>query len=157
VTADRFDSFLEGNDEALNDAEVAGLALFLDTGCTARHMGPTIGGGMYQKLGLVEPYPTHDAGRYEVTKNEADRGFFRVPSLRNVEKTGPWFRDGSVTSLDDAIRKMAKHQLGRQLDDAQVASLRAFLATLTGTADAAYIAMPELPPSGPDTPPPDPT
>ena len=157
VTADRFDSFLEGNDAALSDVEVAGLETFLDTGCTACHMGPAVGGRMYQKLGLVEPYPTNDAGRYEVTKNEADRHFFKVPSLRNVEKTGPWFHDGTVTSLDDAIRKMAKHQLGKQLDDAQVASIRAFLATLTGTADAVYIAMPELPPSGPDTPAPDPS
>ena len=157
VTSDRFDAFLEGNDDALSDTEVAGLATFLDTGCTACHMGPTIGGKLYQKLGLVEAYPTKDAGRFEFTKNEADRQFFKVPSLRNIEKTGPWFHDGSITTLDDAIRTMARIQLGKQLDDAQVASIRAFLTTLTGTADAAYIKMPELPPSGPDTPAPDET
>ena len=155
VTSDRFDAFLEGNDDALTDSEVAGLETFLDTGCTACHMGPTIGGKLFQKLGLVEPYPTQDAGRFEVTKNEADRQFFKVPSLRNVEKTGPWFHDGSITTLDDAIRTMARIQLGKQLTDAQVASIHAFLATLSGSADAAYIAKPELPPSGPNTPPPD--
>jgi len=157
VTSDRFDAFLEGNDEAMSDTEVAGLETFLDTGCTACHMGPTIGGTLYQKLGLVEPYPTKDSGRFEVTQNEADRQFFKVPSLRNVEKTGPWFHDGSIKSLDDAIRIMARHQLGKQLDAAQIASIHAFLATLTGSADAAYIAMPELPASGPDTPAPDPS
>jgi cytochrome c peroxidase len=157
VTSDRFDAFLEGNDTALTDTEVAGLESFLDTGCTACHMGPTLGGTLYQKLGLVEPYPTNDAGRFEVTKNEADRHFFKVPSLRNVEKTGPWFHDGSIASLDEAIRKMAKHQLGKPLDDAQVASIRAFLMSLTGNADADYIAMPKLPESGPNTPPPDPS
>jgi len=157
VTSDRFDAFLEGNDDALSDAEVAGLATFLDTGCTACHMGPTIGGQLYQKLGLVEAYPTQDNGRFEITKNEADRHFFKVPSLRNTEKTGPWFHDGSIATLDEAIRTMARIQLGKQLDDAQVASIRAFLTTLTGKADAAYIKMPELPESGPDTPPPDPS
>jgi cytochrome c peroxidase len=157
VTSDRFDAFLEGNEDALTDSEVAGLETFLDTGCTACHMGPTIGGGLFQKLGLVEPYPTKDAGRFEVTKNEADRQFFKVPSLRNVEKTGPWFHDGSITTLDDAIRTMARIQLGKQLSDAQVASIHAFLATLSGSADAAYIAKPELPPSGPKTPAPDPS
>jgi cytochrome c peroxidase len=157
VTSDRFDAFLEGNDTALTDTEVAGLETFLDTGCTACHMGPTIGGKLFQKLGLVEPYPTKDAGRFEITKNEADRQFFKVPSLRNVEKTGPWFHDGSITTLDDAIRTMARIQLGKQLDDAQVASIHAFLASLTGTADATYIAVPELPASGPNTPPPDPS
>jgi cytochrome c peroxidase len=157
VTSDRFDAFLEGNDAALTDTEVAGLEAFLDTGCTTCHMGPTVGGKLFQKIGLVEPYPTTDVGRFEVTKNEADRQVFKVPSLRNVEKTGPWFHDGSITTLDDAIRKMARYQLGKQLDDAQVASLHAFLASLTGSADAAYIAVPELPPSGPDTPAPDPS
>ena len=157
VTSDRFDAFLEGSEDALTESEVAGLETFLDTGCTACHMGPTIGGGMFQKLGLVEPYPTKDAGRFEVTKNEADRQFFKVPSLRNVEKTGPWFHDGSIKTLDDAIRTMARIQLGKQLTDAQIASIHAFLATLSGSADAAYIAKPELPPSGPKTPAPDPS
>ncbi len=157
VTSDRFDAFLEGNDTALSDSEVAGLETFLDTGCTACHMGPTIGGTLYQKLGLVEPYPTTDTGRFEVTQIETDRQFFKVPSLRNVEETGPWFHDGSIKTLDEAIRIMARHQLGKSLDAAQIASLHAFLASLTGSADAAYIAMPELPPSGPATPAPDPS
>jgi cytochrome c peroxidase len=69
-----------------------------------------------------------------------------VPSLRNVAKTGPWFHDGSITSLDDAIRLMARHQLGKQLAEAEIASIRTFLESLTGNADAAYVAKPELPP-----------
>jgi cytochrome c peroxidase len=157
VTSDRFDAFLDGNDTALSDAEAEGLLAFMDTGCITCHMGPTVGGSQFQKLGLVEPYPTSDPGRYEVTRNEADRQVFKVPSLRNVEKTGPWFHDGSQTSLDDAIRAMARHQLGKQLDAAQVAAIHAFLTSLSGTADAAYVAAPELPPSGPNTPPPDPS
>ena len=101
---------------------------------------------MFQKLGLVEPYDTKDTGREKLTQNEADRFVFKVPSLRNVEKTGPWFHDGSVTSLDDAIRLMARHQLGRQLTDPQIASIRSFLEALTGTLDTAFVAKPELPP-----------
>lgn len=158
ITPARFDAFVAGDDAALSDAEVAGLATFVDTGCTTCHMGAAVGGGMFQKLGTVEPYPAEDdPGRFEVTGNEADRGVFKVPSLRNIEKTGPWFHDGSITSLDDAIRLMARHQLGRTLDDAQVASIRAFLSSLTADLDPAVVAPPQLPESGPDTPAPDPS
>jgi cytochrome c peroxidase len=157
ITPWRFDAFLAGDDHALSEAEVRGLDTFVRTGCVTCHVGPAVGGGMYQKLGLVEPYPTEDAGRFDVTGNEVDRGFFKVPSLRNVEKTGPWFHDGSITSLDEAIRLMARHQLGKQLSDAEVASIHAFLSTLTANLDAAVVAAPELPPSGPDTPAPDPS
>jgi len=81
-----------------------------------------------------------------VTGNEADRYFFKVPMLRNVAKTGPWFHDGSIQNLDDAIRLMARHQLGRQLGTSEIASIRAFLESLTGRIDAAFVARPELPP-----------
>ena len=119
----------------------------MDTGCITCHNGATVGGRMFQKLGLVEPYPTKDTGRQKLTGNEADAFVFKVPSLRNVAKTGPWFHDGSVTSLDQAIRLMARHQLGKQPSDAEVASIQTFLESLTGRIDAAYVAKPELPPA----------
>jgi cytochrome c peroxidase len=152
MTPGPFDKFLEGDDAALTPAQRAGLQTFIATGCITCHNGATVGGRMFQKLGLVEPYPTQDVGREKVTGNEADRFVFKVASLRNVAKTGPWFMDGSITDLNQAIRLMARHQLGKQLTDPDVASIRAFLESLTGTPDASYIAKPELPPSGPSTP-----
>jgi len=145
MTPSRFDDFLNGRDDALSDAELAGLATYIDSGCTACHMGPAAGGTMYQKLGLVHPLETKDPGRYEATQVEADRGFFKVPSLRNVEKTGPYFHDGSVATLPEAVRLMGWHQLGRQLSDADVASIVTFLHALTGRVDEAFVAKPELP------------
>jgi cytochrome c peroxidase len=150
-TPSRFDDFLGGQLDALSDAEVAGLAKFIDTGCTTCHMGPPVGGLLYQKIGLVHPYETKDLGRYEVTKNEADKYFFKVPTLRNVEKTGPWFHDGSVTTLAEAIRLMGWHQLGKQLAPEEVASIEAFLNSLTGRIDEKFVARPEPLPDGPDT------
>ncbi len=132
LTKSRFDSFLEGDATALNAEELEGLKTFRDVGCVACHSGVTVGGQMYQKLGLVKPYPTEDLGRHEVTKNEADKYFFKVPSLRNIEKTGPYFHDGKVKTLDQAIRLMGSHQLGRELTDRQVELILAFLRSLTG-------------------------
>lgn len=149
VTPSRFDAFLEGQQGALSDAEVAGLGIFMDTGCPTCHMTATIGGQMYQKLGLVHPYETKDLGRYDVTRKDADKYFFKVPSLRNVEKTGPWFHDGSVTTLAQAIDLMAWHQLGKKLAPAEVQSIETFLSSLTGTPDADYIAEPALLPAKP--------
>lgn len=133
LTPSRFDQYLKGDEKALTKAEVAGGKLFVQTGCTACHMGATIGGQMYQKLGLVKEYDTKDMGRFEVTKNEADKRFFKVPSLRNVAKTGPYFHDGSVKTLNEAVSKMAEYQLGKQLSKEQVASIVTFLGSLTGT------------------------
>lgn len=156
LTPAPFDAFLSGDDEALSEEQLHGLETFLAVGCTTCHQGAAIGGGMYQKLGLVKPYPTEDRGRAAVTGNEADEHFFKVPSLRNVEKTGPYFHDGSIASLDEAIRTMAEVQLGRDLSDDELASIRSFLGSLTGELPTEYIAPPELPPGGPDTPaPPD--
>ncbi len=157
MTPSRFDAFLEEQDEALTDPEVAGLALFMDVGCIACHNGPALGGRAYQKLGGVRPYPTEDPGRFNVTGNESDRGVFKVPSLRNVAETGPYFHDGSVGSVGQAIRLMADHQLGRTLSQEEVAALAAFMASLTASLDQEYIAAPELPASGPGTPAADPT
>jgi cytochrome c peroxidase len=157
ITSDRLDAFILGGDTALNADELAGLETFLDIGCITCHMGPTIGGSMYRKLGLVQPFETEDNGRFDVTNDEADRHVFKVPSLRNIAMTGPYFHDGSVTSLEEAIRLMGWHQLGLELTDAQIASVATFLGSLSGTVEPEYIQAPELPESGPDTPAPDPT
>ncbi len=157
ITPGRFDAFLAGDDAALSAAEQRGLAVFLDTGCTSCHFGATLGGQMYQKLGLVEAYPTEDVGRAKVTGAEADNFFFKVPSLRNVAETGPYFHDGSVATLREAVTLMARHQLGKTLAEADAADLLAFLGALTGSIDPAYVAVPPLPESGPDTPAPDPS
>lgn len=131
LTPSRFDDFLTGDEHALTPEEKAGGKLFVETGCTACHMGATLGGSMYQKLGLVKEYPTKDMGRYEVTKKEADRKVFKVPSLRNVVKTGPYFHDGSVKTLNLAVAQMGEYQLGKQLTESQIASIVSFLGSLT--------------------------
>jgi cytochrome c peroxidase len=136
ITPSRFDAYLKGDDNALTVAEKAGGKLFVQTGCTACHMGSTLGGQMYQKLGLVKDYPTEDMGRFEVTKLESDKKIFKVPSLRNVEKTAPYFHDGSVKTLEEAVSQMAEYQLGKNLSKDEVASIVTFLNTLTGTVPA---------------------
>ena len=131
ITPSRFDDFLKGDEKALTPEEKKGAQLFVQTGCTACHNGATLGGQMFQKLGLVKPYPTKDMGRFEVTKNEVDKMMFKVPSLRNVAKTGPYFHDGSVQTLEEAVSKMAEYQLGRQLTPEQVNEIVTFLNSLT--------------------------
>jgi cytochrome c peroxidase len=133
ITPSRFDQFLKGDDNALTPEEKKGAQAFVQTGCVACHNGATLGGMMFQKLGLVKPYPTTDMGRFEVTKNEVDKMMFKVPSLRNVAKTGPYFHDGSVKTLDEAVSKMAEYQLGKQLTPEQVKEIVIFLNSLTAT------------------------
>lgn len=157
TTPSRFDKFLGGDKGALTDAERQGLADFIDTGCTTCHVGQLLGGDRYQKLGLVKPWPNQtDQGRFKVTNKEDEKMFFKVPTLRNVEKTPPYFHDGSAASLDEAVRLMASHQLGRDLPADKVTSIVTFLKSLTGEVPAAYIKQPELPKSTPKTPKPDP-
>lgn len=131
VTRDRFDDFLKGDDQALKPAELRGLHELLSLGCTTCHYGPVIGGQVYQKLGLVNPYPTEDKGRFDVTKDEDDQFRFKVPMLRNIAITGPYFHKGQHATLEEVVRKMAWHQLGKELAEEQVKSLVAFLHTLT--------------------------
>ena len=157
ITPAPLDRFIAGDANALSEAQLAGLVRFVDTGCTTCHVGSAVGGGMYQKLGLVKPYPTTDPGREKVTGNPADHAVFKVPSLRNVPKTGPYFHDGSVKTLPEAVRLMARHQLGKELDDQSVNEIVSFLGALVGTVDTKYVAKPALPPNGPKTPKPDPT
>jgi cytochrome c peroxidase len=132
LTPSRFDDYLKGDEDALNEEELNGLDRFIKAGCVTCHNGVVIGGNSYKKIGLVEPYETDDMGRYEVTQIEGDKKVFKVPSLRNIAKTGPYFHDGSVATLDEAIRLMAKHQLGKDVDAEFVEEVKAFLGSLTG-------------------------
>lgn len=152
MTPSRFDDFLKGDETALTDAEKHGLNLFMTTGCTTCHSGMGVGGHLYQKLGLVKEWPTEDLGRYEVTKNEFEKYFFKVPSLRNITETAPYLHDGSVETLEEITAKMAEYQLGRELSSEEVSSIVTFLGSLTGRIDEDFIAKPELPADGPDTP-----
>lgn len=153
VTPGVFDEFVAGDESALSEQEKRGFALFVNTGCTSCHYGPAVGGEKYAVLGQVEPYPDlTDEGRFVITGEDADRFVFKVPSLRNIAETGPYLHDGSVTSLDEMVVLMAKHQLGKDLTDAQITDIVAFLTALTGEIPTDYIAVPEFPESGPDTP-----
>ena len=132
ITKDRFDDFQRGDDEALSDLELKGLETFTGIGCTTCHTGPLLGGGMYQKVGLVNPYENFsDLGREAVTKEEDDKYKFKVPTLRNVAITGPYFHDGGVGTLNFAVRKMAYMQLGLELSTEQTEAIVAFLGALT--------------------------
>jgi len=158
VTPAPFDAFINGDDNALTDAQKQGLNIFLQTGCQACHMGPLLGGTMFQKLGLVKPWPDDkDQGRFDVTKSDPDRFMFKVPSLRNVAQTGPYFHDGKTATLSEAVEKMAAYQLGRTLTTDQAKSIATFLGSLTGTLDPALSTPPVLPKSTAKTPPPDPS
>lgn len=132
LTPSRFDDFLKGDQNALDESEKRGLQKFIHMGCVTCHNGVTIGGNSYKKIGLVEPYETADMGRFEITGIETDKKVFKVPSLRNITKTAPYFHDGSVATLDEAIREMAEHQLGRKVGPGFVDDVKAFLGSLTG-------------------------
>ncbi len=156
VTPDsRFDQWLGGNDKALSKLELAGYNLFKDKGCVGCHNGPAVGGTSFQKFGLVKPYDkdTKTLGRYGVTKVETDRFVFKVPTLRNIELTYPYFHDGSVWTLEEAVTTMANHQLGLTLADDDRSAIVAFLKTLTGKQPD--LKIPLLPPSTATTPHPD--
>jgi cytochrome c peroxidase len=151
VTPSRFDLFLSGDYARLTPDEQRGLATFVSVGCTTCHVGVTVGGLLFKKLGEVQPYSTSDLGRFEITRAEADRYVFKVQSLRNIVKTAPYLHDGSIQTLDEMVRLMGWYQLGKQLTDTEVTSIITFLNTLTGEIPVDYITPPALPESGPDT------
>lgn len=132
----RVDRYLRGEEEALAAEELAGYRLFKAIGCASCHQGTNVGGNLFQRFGVLFPpreaVPDDYAGRERVTGKPEDRGVLRVPSLRNVALTGPYFHDGSAATLGDAVRRMARSQLGHSLNDEQVARLVAFLGALTG-------------------------
>ncbi|WP_342606915.1 cytochrome-c peroxidase [Thermocrinis albus] len=152
VTPSRFDKFLKGDTKALTAEEKRGLRTFIQVGCVACHNGALVGGNMYQKFGIVEPYWKYtgskeiDEGRYAVTKKEEDKYVFKVPPLRNVAMTPPYFHDGSVDSLEKAVWIMGKVQLGIDLSEQQVRDIVAFLKSLTGPIPEHARKPPILPP-----------
>lgn len=158
LTPSRWDAFLKGDKTALTEEEQKGFETFATVGCANCHNMVGVGGHMYQKVGLVKPWPElKDLGRFEATKQEQDKYFFKVPSLRNISETGPYFHDGSITELSTMVKMMAEHQAGKTINDEQCNSIIAFLKALKGELPKDYIKEPKLPESGPDTPKPDPT
>lgn len=152
----RFDLWLKGDDQALSAVELEGYKLFKQIGCIACHNGPAVGGRSFQKMGMVEPYRTANPsqGVAGLSGKDADRFSFKVPTLRNVELTYPYFHDGAYWALEDAVDVMARLQMGKRLDREQIDQITAFLKTLTG--DQPDFALPILPPSTRDTPRPQP-
>lgn len=157
VTPDApFDLWLKGDDKALNDQELAGYLLFKGSGCIACHNGVNLGGSSFQKMGVVEPYQTTNPaeGRADVTGKDVDRFNFKVPTLRNVELTYPYFHDGAVDTLTEAVDIMGRLQLGRHFNPEENAQIVAFLKSLTGKQPE--MTLPILPPSHDSTPRPTP-
>lgn len=152
----RFDKWLLGDAKALTVKELAGYKLFKESGCVACHNGAAVGGNSFQKMGLVEAYVTDNKaeGRAGVTGADADRFNFKVPSLRNVELTYPYFHDGAAATLTEAVDIMGRLQLGRKFTNDENAEIVAFLKTLTG--DQPVVQLPVLPPSEDNTPRPEP-
>lgn len=153
TTPSPFDAYLKGNKRALTRQQKEGLKTFIDTGCIQCHNGTYVGGGMYMKFGIFAPYWKYtmskliDKGRFEITKNKADLYVFKVPVLRNVAMTPPYFHDGSVGSLGEAVRIMAKIQLNKDLSKDDIAKIVSFLGSLTGKMSQATLRVPVLPPS----------
>jgi cytochrome c peroxidase len=152
----RFDKWLRGDATAITAHERAGYELFRSSGCMMCHNGPAAGGRSFRKMGVVEPYSTDNPaeGRFAVTGRDADRFNFKVPTLRNVELTYPYFHDGAAPTLSEAVDVMARVQLGRRYAFEDNARIVAFLKTLTGEQPA--VVLPLLPPSSDRTPRPDP-
>jgi len=143
----RFDQWLLGDQQAITANELAGYELFKQSGCVACHNGPAVGGSSFQKMGVVEPYQTSNPaeGLSGVTHNDADRFKFKVPTLRNVTMTYPYFHDGQAKTLTAAVDTMGRLQLGKQFTPEENALIVAFLNTLTG--DQPSFDLPILPPS----------
>jgi cytochrome c peroxidase len=151
-----FDRWLLGDKTALHDNELKGYAIFKESGCSACHNGEAVGGNSFQKMGVVEPFKKDDpvTGRFAVTGKDADRFNYKVPTLRNVEYTYPYFHDGSANTLSEAVRTMGRIQLGKDFTAEETEQVVAFLKTLTG--DMPQFTLPILPPSSDATPRPQP-
>ena len=142
VSPSPFDAYLKGDTAALSASAKNGLQIFMDYGCANCHDGPLVGGMRYAKFGLFGDVTalTHsanlDEGRFNITKDPADHSVFKVPPLRNVAMTPPYFHNGSVDDLSEAIRIMGQVQLNRELNPAEISALKAFLESLTGPVPA---------------------
>ena len=157
VTPDsRFDQWLKGKKKAINQAELEGYKLFKESGCVSCHYGEAVGGSSFQKMGVIAPYKTASKaeGRKGVTGKDIDRLVFKVPTLRNIELTYPYFHDGAVATLEEAVNKMGQLQLGVDFSIEENTKIVAFLKTLTGKQPD--FKLPALPPSVNETPRPTP-
>lgn len=160
LTPAPFDRYLKGDQRAISKEAKIGLEKFMSVGCAGCHNGVTVGGQSYQKFGLTEDYwlatgskemealNGRDKGKWHDTQKPEDMFVFKVPQLRNVAMTAPYFHDGSVAKLDDAVRVMARLQLGKQLSDDEVRHIVAFLGTLTGEVPKSFATAPVLPVAG---------
>ncbi|MDE2463053.1 MAG: cytochrome-c peroxidase [Alphaproteobacteria bacterium] len=154
-----FDQFLEGNSNALSANQKEGLALFIDKGCSSCHNGINVGGGMYAPFGVVEKpagelLPANDKGRFMVTKTPSDEYVFKVPTLRNIALTAPYFHTGQVWDLREAVAIMGTSQIGAQLTKDEISKITSFLESLTG--EQPKVTYPILPASSAATPRPQP-
>ena len=144
IPKSKFDDYLDGNESALNNDEKKGLNSFIDNGCISCHGGVALGGQMFQKFGVYGDYAKVtrskkiDKGLFDLTKKEGDQYLFKVPGLRNVTKTAPYFHDGSVSSLNEAVKMMGKLQLNKDISDEDANNMVAFLKTLTADVDTKY-------------------
>ncbi|SHE31363.1 cytochrome c peroxidase [Modicisalibacter ilicicola DSM 19980] len=150
-----FDQYLQGDADALTEQQKTGLELFVNKGCAACHSGVNLGGDQYQPFGVVEQpgadfLPREDKGRFEVTQSASDEYVYKVPSLRNIALTPPYFHSGKAWDLKQAVAVMGSAQLGAELNDEEVNSITAFLHSLTG--EQPKVAYPILPPSTAETP-----
>ena len=149
MTPSPFDVYLKGDVNAMTTDAREGLALFMDIGCTTCHMGVPLGGTMFQKFGLHQDFrpltgsTDADHGLMDLTKKETDKDIFKVPGLRNVAKTAPYFQDGSVADLGKAVDVMARISLKKELTPDQITKLLAFLESLTGTPPPAALEVPK--------------
>lgn len=148
----RFDKWLKGDKNAITQQELNGYKIFKESGCTICHNGAQLGGQSFQKMGVVRPYKTTNTaeGVKAISGRDQDRMTFKVPMLRNIELTYPYFHDGAVWSLEESVSIMGDLQLGKRYTKQEIDDITAFLKTLTG--DQPKVEYPVLPPSGPNTP-----
>ncbi len=128
----KFDRYLNGEKDILTKSEKDGYKYFVEYGCISCHNGINIGGNLIQKIGILNTYESDDLGRYNITKDDEDKYYFKVPSLRNINLTKPYFHDGKIESLKKAVTLMAKYQIGFDITEEELNSILAFLKTLTG-------------------------
>lgn len=144
----RWDKYLAGDKDAVNADELAGFAMFVEAGCTSCHQGKYVGASQLQKLGMAKPWPPpsgDDPGRFAFSKQAMDRGMWKVPTLRNVTRTGPYLHDGSIPTLAEVTKLMARHQVGKEITDQQAGAIVKFLGTLEGDPPKVLTEKPALP------------
>ena len=145
LTPARWDRYLAGDRRALDRTELEGMKLFANLGCVSCHTGELVGGSMFAHVGVKSPWPNQqDQGRFALTGEEDDRMNFKVPTLRNVTRTAPYFHDGSVGELSRAVQMMARHQLGIEISERETAAIVSWLGTLAGDSGMT-VEVPELP------------